>query len=152
MRVVACAGLALLAGCGGGVEERLPPISLQGRLNLPSAAARAGVVDQSWRDADGEWFRVQTGERTLISVRKEVPFLSEAAVDTLRRAPKIELEVQKLDLGMAATVDARLLLDGIALAGGRVQFPVEAVCPFEHVEDLPNGVELDVLVQPVIVQ
>lgn len=162
MRAVACASLALLAGCNGGGEERLPAISLRGRLNLPSAAARAGVIDATFGDADGEQLHVETGERTTLSVRKELPFLSEADAASLRRVRRLQLDVLRLELGMPATLETRLELDGVPLSPGRVELPpgavstvlevgVEVSCPLARVEEIPNGVELDVLLQPVVV-
>jgi len=77
MRALGCATLALLGGCSS--ERVLDPVPIRGRLNLPSAAARAGVPDATWTDASGARLHVESGPLTTVSVEEELRFLVEAS-------------------------------------------------------------------------
>jgi hypothetical protein len=152
MRLAACATLALI-GCSADVRE-LDPVAVRGRLSLPSAAARAGVIDATWRDAAGAELHVASGERTDLSVKEELGF------PLVGGARRIDVEVLRASLQpMAATIDATLTLDGAPLETG-AQLTLAALdhatlslglsCDRANVEDVPNGVDLDVLLRPIV--
>jgi hypothetical protein len=152
MRLAACATLALF-GCSADVRE-LDPVAVRGRLNLPSAAARAGVIDATWIDAAGDELHVANGERTDLSVKEELGFPSVGG------ARRIDVEVLRASLQpMAATIDARLTLDGAPLeVGARVTLAaldhatlrLGLSCDRADVQDVPNGVDLDLSLRPIV--
>jgi hypothetical protein len=155
MRLVACATLALgfVAGCGADGRE-LDPVSVRGRLNVPSAAARAGVIDATWNDAAGDQLHVTSGERTDLSVKEELSFPSVGG------ARRIDVEVLRASLQpLAATIDAKLTLDGEPLEAGarvtlaaldRATLGLGLSCDRADVQDVPNGVDLDLLLRPIV--